>query len=88
MISAVGRLPVQPQVLFQHGRPARLSNPPSAGLLSGPGPGRNGDNGPQEGGYLPREDDCACPGPGPAGKGGSLGFCDPYRDPETRFAVR
>jgi hypothetical protein len=30
----------------------------------------------------------ACPEPGPAGKSGSLGFYDPYRDPETRFAVR
>ena len=24
-------------------------------------------------------------GPGPAGKGGSLGFCDPYRDPGRPF---
>ena len=36
------------------------------------GPGWNGDNGPQEGGYLPRGDGSACPGPGPAGKARGL----------------
>ena len=28
------------------------------------------------------------PGPGPAGKGGSLGFCDPYHDPRSQFQGR
>ena len=38
------------------------------------GPGWNGDNGPQEGGYLPRGDGSACPGPEPGYQSESRSF--------------